>query len=92
MIIDKLTDENITQYNSSDLFNEYTGSGSFVGIFPVYAVDDSITASSGGTFRVAQKRDSNSDGTIDVAYLQLIDGDILSTDTLTNNTRPYWTL
>ena len=82
--------KNITQYNSSDLFNEATGSGSFVvgtSSPASYAVDDSITASSGGTFRVAQKRDSNSDGTIDQVYLQLIDGDILSTDTLTNNTQ-----
>ena len=48
-------------------------------------VDDSITASSGGTLSCT-KRD-NSDGTIDQVYLQLIDGDILSTDTLTNNTQ-----
>jgi len=82
--------KNITKYNSTDLFNEATGSGDHVigTLSPAsYDTDDTITTSSNGTYRVTQKRDTTGNGTIDSIYLQEVDSDIASTDTLTNTTK-----
>ena len=82
--------KNITKYNLSSLFDDATGSPHFIiGISDPnnYGADDKLEATSGGSFTVAQLRDTTGNGTDDSVYLQEDVAGIGISDTITNLTK-----
>jgi hypothetical protein len=67
--------KNIQNYTENALFTQSTGTPCFIITVDnpaAYNLDDIITVTSGGRFRVIQKLDTNNDGTIETVYLQEI--------------------
>jgi hypothetical protein len=87
--------KNPMSYGTTTNFQATTGTTCYVinvSDHTKYALDDNITTDEGGQFTVIQKRDLNSDGTVESIYLLPIIPVIGGTSILTNTTQNFTNL